>query len=163
MAKSKKSEDGIAKPNPALQRLSRLAGKWKMTGSPVGSKESNIKGITTFKWLHRKEGKSFYLVQDMKMDYAGMLIKSHEIIGYNPKTKAFSSTVYSNMAEDPWPYEWDVKGNDITISIKYGKMDARFRGKFSSDGNTFSGGWRPNRNADKEINAPYDITAKRVK
>ena len=35
------------------------------------------------------------------MDYAGKPIKSHELMGYNPKTKAFSSYVYSNMAPDP--------------------------------------------------------------
>jgi hypothetical protein len=159
----KNKDDGITKPNVALKRLNRLAGKWKMTGRPIGSKEDTIKGTTTFKWLHGREGKSFYLVQDMKLDYAGTLIKSHEIIGYNAKTRAFSSNVYSNMAEESWPYEWEIKGNDITISIKYGKMNARFKGKFSSDGDSFSGGWRPNPGADKNINAPYDVTAKRIK
>lgn len=98
----------------------------------------------------------------MDMDYDGTSIKSHEIIGYNPETGAFSSYVYSNMAGDPWPYEWDVNGDDITISIKKSPMDATYTGKFAYDGNSWSGGWRPNPGADKEINAPYDITATRV-
>jgi hypothetical protein len=37
-----------------------------------------------------------------------------------------------------------------------------FHGKFSPDGNRFSGGWRPNPGADEAINAPYDITVSRV-
>jgi hypothetical protein len=164
MASTKKIKDeGIPTPNTALKRLSGLVGKWNMTGRPLGAKEDSIKGTTSFKWLHGKEGTSFFLLQKMKMDYAGTAIKSHEIIGYNATTKAFSSNVYSNMAAEPWPYEWNIKGNNITISINYGKMKAKFKGKFSADGNSFSGGWRPNPGADKEINAPYNITAIRLK
>lgn len=38
----------------------------------------------------------------MDTDYAGKPIKSHKLIGYNPKTKAFFSYVYSNNAPDPY-------------------------------------------------------------
>ena len=131
-----------------------------MEGKTAGSKKADIKGETTFKWLHGK-GDSFYLQQDMDMDYAGTPIHSHELIGYDPKTKAFASQVYSNMAPDPWPYEWDVKGDNVTISVKYGPMDAKFTGKFAADGKSFSGSWKPNPGADETINAPYDITASR--
>ena len=163
MATKKESQDQEApKPDPALERLNRLVGRWTMKGRPVGSKKYTITGKTTFKWLHGRAGKSFFLQQDMEMDYAGTPIKSREIIGYDPKTKAFSSYVYSNMAPDPWPYEWDVQGDKLTISIKSGPMDATFQGKFSRDGNSFSGGWRPNPGADETINAPYDITVSRV-
>ena len=152
----------VPKPDPALLRLDRLVGRWSMKGRPLGSDEDSITGTTTFQWLHGTAGTSFFLQQDMEMDYAGTPIKSREIIGYNPKTKAFSSFVYSNLAPDPWPYEWDVQGDKLTISIKSGPMDATFHGEFSPDGNSFSGGWRPNPGADQIINAPYDITATRV-
>jgi hypothetical protein len=98
----------------------------------------------------------------MEMDYAGMPIRSREIIGYDPKTKGFSSYVYSNMAPDPLPYEWDLDGDDLSISVKHGPMNATFHGKMAPDGKSFSGGWRPNPGADREINAPYDVTATRV-
>lgn len=146
-------------PNPALKRLQRLVGTWELKGRPVGSKQDSITGTTTFTWLHNL---GFFLLQDMNMDYDGMPIKSHEIIGYNPETKAFSSYVYSNMAADPWPYSWNIEGDNITISIKKSPLDATFTGKFLADGNSWSGGWRPNPGADKEINAPYDITATRI-
>ncbi len=163
MEKSNKSkEETTAKPVAALARLDRLVGQWGMKGRSLGSKDDNISGNTKFSWLHGQKGTSFFLQQDMVLDYAGTQIKSREIIGYDPKTKAFSSYVYSNMAPDPWPYGWDVQGDTITISIKSGLMDATFHGKFSADGDTFSGGWRPNPGADEVVNAPYDITVTRM-
>lgn len=148
-------------PDPALERLERLVGTWTMKGRPIGADEDSIKGKTTFAWLHGENG-SFFLRQDMEMDYDGKPIRSHELIGYDPKTGAFSSLVFSNMAPDPWPYEWDIRGDDITIAIRKKPMDATFTGTFSADGNSWSGGWRPNPGADEEINAPYDITVTRV-
>ncbi len=154
-------DQGMPKPDPALKRLDRLVGTWDMKGKSMGSDKENISGTTTYKWLHGAAGTGFFLLQEMDMDYAGQRIKSHEVIGYNPKTKAFSSYVYSNMAPDPWPYEWDIQGDTLTISIKHGPMDAKFTGKFAPDGESFSGGWRPNPGADETINAPYDITVSR--
>jgi hypothetical protein len=159
-------DQGAPTPDPALQRLDRLVGAWSMKGRPVGSDEESITGTTTFQWLHKEkddDGTGFFLQQDMDMDYAGTRIQSHELIGYNPKTGAFSSQVYSNMASDPWPYDWDLRGDTLTISIKSGPMDATFTGTFASDGNSFSGGWRPNPGADETVNAPYDIRVSRMR
>ena len=162
MANDDARDQDAPKPDRALQRLNRLVGTWRMKGHAVGSSEENILGTTTFKWVHGESGTSFFLQQDMDLDYAGTSIKSRELIGYNPKTKAFSSFVYSNMAPDPWPYDWDIQGDKLTISIKHGPMNASFEGKFSEDGKSFSGGWRPNRGADETINSPYDIRVSRT-
>src|SRR5215216_987626 len=56
-----------------------------------------------------------------------------------------------------------IQGDTWTISIKYGPMDAKFTGKFSPEGNSFSGGWRPNPGADETINTAYDIGGSRKK
>jgi hypothetical protein len=154
---------GPPKPSPALSRLDRLVGTWRMKGRTVGADKDDVRGTTTFKWLQGKSGESFFLEQDMKLNYAGAPIQSHELIGHNPKTRAFSSYVYSNMAPDPWPYEWDIQGDTLTISINHGPMRSKFTGKFAADGKSFSGGWRPNPGADEKINAPYDVTASRIK
>jgi len=154
--------EGAPGPDPALERLDRLVGAWRLKGRPLGSDKDSISGTTTFKWLHDAGG-SYFLQQDMEMDYDGTPIKSHELIGYDPKTRVFPSQVYSNMAPDPWPYEWNIQGDDITISIRKPPMDATFTGRFSPEGSSFSGRWRPNPGADEEMNAPYDITATRVK
>jgi hypothetical protein len=150
-------------PDPALERLNSLVGTWDLNGRPLGSNRDSISGTTTFKWLHDPPGQSFFLQQDMEMDYDGQRIKSHELIGFDPKTNAFASLVFSNMAPAPWPYVWDVRGDTLTIAIKQLPMDATFTGAFTTDGNSFSGGWRPNPGADATINAPYDITATRVR
>jgi hypothetical protein len=47
--------------------------------------------------------------------------------------------------------------------VSHGSLDASFSGKFSDDGESFSGGWRPNPGADETINLPYDVTGRRVK
>lgn len=148
---------GPPRPDPALKRLDRLVGTWRMKGRPLGADKDSITGTATFRWLHDVDGARVFLRQDMEMDYDGMPILSHELIGYDPKTGAFASQVYSNMAAEPWPYAWDVRGDDLTISIHKPPMDATFTGKFAADGNSFSGGWRPGPGADPEVNAPYDV------
>jgi hypothetical protein len=42
-------------------------------------------------------------------------------------------------------------------------LDATFQGKFSADGKSFSGSWRPNPGGDKAVNVPYDIDVVRIK
>jgi hypothetical protein len=160
--KNEGHDQRTATPDPALKRLDRLVGRWAMRGRSLGSDKDDISGTTMFSWLHGSVDESFFLQQDMEMNYGGQLIKSHELIGYEAKTKGFASNVFSNMAPDPWPYRWDVRGDDITISIEKPPMSAMFKGKFSSDGKSFSGSWRPNAGADPTINAPYDITVSRI-
>ena len=162
MAETTDTQTEAPRPDPALARLQRLVGRWKLSGRPLGKSEDTIKGTTAFRWLHGKDGPSFFLLQEMELDYEGTMIRSHELIGYDEKTKQFSSFVFSNMAPDPWPYRWTVDGDKLTISIKYGPMDARYTGTFSPDGSSFSGGWRPSPGADQTANAPYDVVATRI-
>jgi Protein of unknown function (DUF1579) len=147
-------------PDPALKRLDRLVGTWSMKGHLIGSDEENIIGQATFQWL---EG-GFFMQQDVEIDLAGIVrVKSRELIGYDPETKAFSSYVYSNLSPVPLPYKWYLQGDTLTISVSYGPLDATFKGQFSEDGNSFSGGWRPNPGADETVNVPYDIGGSRIK
>jgi hypothetical protein len=160
MSNSKSESQGMPQPDPALKRLNLLVGSWSMKGHLVGSDIENIVGRANFQWL---DG-GFFMQQDVEMDFAGMVkINSRELIGYDPKTKAFASQVYSNLSPEPLPYQWDVEGDTLRISVSYGALNASFEGKFSSDGNSFSGGWRPNPGADPAINVPYDIGGTQIK
>ena len=47
--------------------------------------------------------------------------------------------------------------------MSYPPLYAAFKGEFSDDGKSFSGGWRPNPGADETVNIPYDVSATRVK
>jgi Protein of unknown function (DUF1579) len=147
----------LPKPDPALKRLDRLVGSWTMEGNLVGSDEKNITGETTFRWVVG----GFFLEQRVHINFMGLEIDSLELIGYDPETDTFPSTVYSNFSPEPLPYRWDVQGDDVTISVSYGPLDATFTGAWREDG-TFAGGWRANPGADETVNVPYDISGHRV-
>jgi hypothetical protein len=147
----------LPKPNPALKRLDRLVGRWRMEGNLVGSDEKNIRGETEFRWLTG----GLFLEQRVRIDFMGLQIDSVELIGYDPETDTFPSTVYSNFSPDPLPYRWDVRGDSVTITVSYGQLDATFTGYWREDG-TFSGGWRPNAGADETVNVPDDIGGHRL-
>ncbi len=147
----------LPRPNPALRRLDRLVGRWSMEGNLVGSDEKNVRGETTFRWAVG----GFFLEQRVQIDFIGLQIDSVEMIGYDPETDTFPSTVYSNFSPEPLPYRWDVRGDDVKISVSYGQLDATFTGSWREDG-TFAGGWRPNSGADETVNVPYDISGHRL-
>jgi hypothetical protein len=147
----------LPQPDPALRRLDRFVGRWSMEGHPVGSDETNIRGETTFRWLPG----GFFLEQHMQLDFMGLEIESLELIGYDPETETFPSTVFSNLAPAPLPYRWEVAADDVTITVSHGPLDATFTGAWREDG-TFSGGWRPNPGADETVNMPYDIGGRRL-
>jgi hypothetical protein len=83
-----------------------------------------------------------------------------ELIGYDPESDTFPSTVFSNVSPTPLPYRWEVDGDSWKIFVSYGPMDSTFTGSFGEDGRTFSGGWRPG--ADETVNVPYDIFGPRI-
>jgi hypothetical protein len=145
-------------PDPALKRLDRFVGTWSMEGHLVGSDEVAITGETTFRWLPG----GFFLEQHGKMNFMGMELESLELIGYDPQTGTFPSTVYANISPQPLPYRWEVEGDTLKISVSYGPLDATFTGRFSDDGQGFGGSWRPNPGADDTVNVPYDIGGRRL-
>ena len=147
----------LPQPDPALKRLDLLVGSWTMEGHLVGSDENNIRGETTFRWV----AGGFFLEQRVQIDFMGMQIDSVELIGYDPDTDAFPSTVYSNFSPVPLPYRWEVEGDSVKISVSYGPLDSAFTGSWREDG-TFSGGWRPNPGADETVNVAYDISGHRL-
>ena len=147
----------LPQPDPALRRLDRLVGTWAMEGNLVGSDDKNIRGQTTFRWLPG----DFFLEQRARIDFAGQQIDALELIGYDPETDTFPSTVFSGFAPTPLPYRWDVRGDRVTITVEYAPLDATFTGYWREDG-TFSGGWRPNPGADESVNVPYDIGGHRL-
>jgi hypothetical protein len=64
-----------------------------------------------------------------------------------------------NMSGVPLPYQWDLQDDVLRISTE----GSKFEGRFSEDGNTFSGGWRPVPGMEGPNNIPYDISGTRVK
>jgi Protein of unknown function (DUF1579) len=141
-------------PDPALGRLERLVGTWDIKGRTLDSKDDNIRGGVIIEWLPG----GFFLQQRGEMEFMGFKVQSLEIVGYDQSTKAFSSTVYSNMAGVPASYRWDVQGNIVT----HWTEGSKYTGTFSEDGSILSGGWRPEDGKEGPENAAYDATMIRV-
>jgi hypothetical protein len=144
-------------PDPELKRLEFFVGTWNMRGRTLDSDEDNVSGQTTFEWLPG----GFFLQQRVELNFAGYEIKGLEIIGYDPSTGNFPSTVYSSMIGVPIPYTYEVRGNDVTIRTELGG-GATFHGTLSEDGNSYSGGWRPDEGKEGAGNIAYDIWGTRV-
>jgi hypothetical protein len=129
-----------------------------MRGRTLDSEVDNVRGRTTFAWLPG----GFFLEQRAQFHFAGTTIDALELIGYDPETDSFPSTVYSGFSPVPLPYRWEVEGDSVKISVSHAPLDATFTGSFSEDGRTFGGGWRPNPRADETVTVPYDISGRRL-
>jgi hypothetical protein len=143
-------------PDPALRLLDRFVGTWDMKGRTVDSGVDNVSGQTTFEWLPG----GYYLTQRIKLDFTGYEVEGLEVIGYDAASGTFPSTVYSSMAGMPLPYSWEIDGDELTITTDV--IGATFRGRWSEDGKTFSGGWRPNPGREGPGNVAYDISGGRA-
>jgi hypothetical protein len=145
-------------PDPALRKLDRYVGTWEMTGRTVGSDTDNVKGRTTFEWLPG----GFFLQQRISLDFAGYQVEGLELIGYDPETGRFPSTVYSNGIGQPLPYWYEVDGDNL--KIRTDTLGATFTGSWSEDGRKFAGGWRPDPDREGDPgNIAYDIWGERAR
>jgi len=151
------TQQQLPSPDPALKRLEPMVGTWSIRGRTLGSTEENVSGRTTFEWLPG----GFFLKQTFEAEFMGMTILSLELIGYDPASDTFPSSVYSNLAGVPIPYRYDIRGKDVTITTDLGG-GATMTGRISEDGTTFSGSWRPNAGAEAAGNVPYDFVGTRV-
>jgi hypothetical protein len=145
-------------PDPALKRLERFVGTWSMKGRTLDADRDNVFGTTTYEWLPG----GFFLQQRTEIDFMGMEIRGLEVIGYDPATGKFPSTVYSNLVGTPIPYEYDVQDDRFTIRTELAG-GATFTGSFAADGNSGSGGWRPDEGKAGPGNVAYDVTVTRVR
>ena len=142
-------------PDPALKRLEKLVGTWALTGRTLNAAEDNITGWTTFEWLPGE----FFLKSFGEITFQGILIQSLEIIAYDPKSRTFRSNVYSNLSGDVLSYAWDMQGNTVI----HAGLGAKYTGTFSTDGNTLTGGWRPDDGTASSNDNTYDAVMTRVK
>ena len=143
------------KPDPRHRDFERFIGPWEMKGRTLDSDVDNVTARATFEYLPG----GFFVAQRFTADFVGMPIESLEIIGYDPDSGTFPSTVYANMAATPLSDRWELDGDDVTIATD--ELGATFRGRWN--GESLSGGWRPNPGREGPGNVPYDITGQRAK
>jgi hypothetical protein len=63
------------------------------------------------------------------------------------------------MSGDVHSYEWDIQGNTLIHS----GLGAKYTGTISEDGNTITGGWRPDEGTQATEGSAYDAIMIRVK
>jgi Protein of unknown function (DUF1579) len=144
-------------PDPAMRKLDRFVGTWDMRGRTLDSDSDNIVGRTTFEFLPG----GYFLLQRSEIEFPGFKVEGHELIGFDPATGRFPSTVYPSMFGQALPYLWDVDGDNLKIGTDY--LGATFTGRWSPDGKSFSGGWRPNPGRENDPgNIAYDIWGSRA-
>jgi hypothetical protein len=144
-------------PDPALRRLDRFVGTWAVWGRTLDADQDNVFGRLTFEWLPG----GFFLQQRVALNFMGFDIAGLEVIGYDPATGRFPSTVFASMIGVPIPYEYDVQGDRVTIRTELAG-GATFTGTWAEDGASMSGGWRPDPGKEGPGNIPYDISGKRA-
>jgi Protein of unknown function (DUF1579) len=127
-----------------------------VTGRTLDAEEDNVSGRLEFEWL---TGGSF-LQRRTELNFAGYEVKGLEVIGYDPATDRFPSTVFSSVIGVPIPYEYDLQGDQVTIRTGL-NGGATYTGTFNADGNSGSGGWRPDPGANPG-NIAYDVTTTRA-
>lgn len=143
-----------AVPHHALQRLQRLVGTWSMTGRTFGGAADDVIGRTTIEWLPG----GFFLLLHGEIDFMGHHAHSLEVVGYDPAADNFPATVYSSMDGAPAAYFWDVQGDEVT----HWTAGSKYTGRFSADGSTLAGGWRPDLGVEQTPENTYDAVMRRI-
>lgn len=117
------------KPNSALKSLNKLLGTWKAS-DPSGAE--GISGEVTFEWMEN----NFFFIQHI--DFGGG--KSFEVIGYDEESNSLKTHYFSNTGQI-LEYTYEVNDDTITVSIDMPHAKGKFIGKFSNDGNSYTGRW----------------------
>ena len=121
-------------PNPDLKSLDRLVGTWQVSG--------DAQGQIRYEW---KEG-GFFLVQHFDLVHDGRMIKGIEVIGHlqgldEVPGQEIRMRVYSFLDGLTLDYVYELAGDTFTIWGGEKGSPTYYRGKFSNDGNTLTGGW----------------------
>lgn len=125
-------------PNPDLKSLDRLVGTWEVY-DPTGA--GGVKGKIAYEWM---EG-GFFLMQHVDLDHDGQKIKGIEIIGHERTFGAepsddIKSRFYDTMG-NTLDYVYELDGDTLIIWGGEKGSPAYFKGTFSDDGNSVTGGW----------------------
>ena len=121
-------------PNQDLKSLDRLVGTWKQSGG--------VEGTVTYEWA---EG-GFFLLQHVDMVSGDQAIKGVELIGHvqtfgEQPSQDIKSRFFSFLDGMTLDYVYEIKGDTLTIWGGERGSPAYYKGTFSKDGNTLTGGW----------------------
>lgn len=142
-------------PDAALEKFAPLIGKWELRARTSDSDVDNITGWTSFEWMPG----GYFIKSESEINFRGHPMYSMEIISYDAERNVYPASVYSSLGSGIFSYEWEVQGNTVT---HFG-LGATYTGMISEDGNTITGGWRPNEGTPPSASNNYDATMIRMK
>jgi hypothetical protein len=120
-------------PDAELRNLDRLVGTWKVSGGAEGE--------VTYRWM---EG-GFFLAQDIALEQDGQPIRGIEIIGrervFGAEPSEDIKSRYYGSQGDTLDYVYQLDGDVLTIWAGEKGSPAYYKGTFSADGDTVTGGW----------------------
>jgi hypothetical protein len=100
-------------------RRSGASRGWSVPGSsPV--ERSDPRSRTSSGATRSSGSPGFFLLQRINIEFVGQEVAGIEVIGYDPETDSFPSTVYSNFSPTPLPYRYEVDDDQLKISVSYG-------------------------------------------
>ncbi|GBF07303.1 hypothetical protein DAERI_130133 [Deinococcus aerius] len=122
-------------PNPDLRSLDRLVGTWQVFGDATGE--------VRYEWLQG----GFFLMQHFDLMHDGRPIRGIEIIGHlypfgGEPSADIHTRVYSYTDGMTLDYVYELEGDTLTIWAGVRDSPSFYRGTFSEDGRTVTGGWQ---------------------
>jgi hypothetical protein len=122
-----------AQPNPDLKNLEKLIGTWNVSGGAQGQ--------IRYEWM---EG-GFFLMQRFDLNHDGHPVKGIEVIGHEQNFGAdpspdIKSRIYDNQG-NTFEYVYELDGDTLMIWGGQKGSPSYFKGTFSEDDNTLTGGW----------------------
>ena len=134
MSSNESTQQQSVTPDPALKSLGRLVGTWGVSGE--------ARGEVTYEWM---EGE-FFLIQRVDLEQFGQSSKGIEIIGRerpfgaDESSEDIKSRYYDNQG-NTFDYVYELEGDTLTIWGGERGSPAFYKGTFSGDGDTLTGGW----------------------
>lgn len=125
----------LFQPNPDLGSLDRLVGTWQISGDATGE--------VRYEWLQGR----FFLMQHFDLLHDGRPIRGIEVIGHlhsfgGEPSMDIHTRVYSHTDGMTLDYVYELEGDTLTIWGGEKGSPNFYRGTFSGDGRTVTGGWQ---------------------
>jgi hypothetical protein len=136
----------------SLEPLHVLVGTWGLSGRSPDAETDDVSGRLDVRPIlggHVLELRGTIRVGDVE-------VESLELVWADP-AGGFRSHVYS-AAGAPTDYRWDRVG-DTLVHIGSG---ATYTGTITDDGDTISGGWRPDPGQPAQPGSTFDATMRRL-
>ena len=112
MALGAQSTASAPKPGPEHRRLEVFVGKWNVDGqaqaSPYGP-AGKLTSVDTWTWMPG----GFFMTHHWDSKQGGVEIKGMEILGYDSRSKVYTSRFYDNLGNSG-PWKGTVQGNAWT-------------------------------------------------